>query len=199
MQYPICFGLISVMDYYQLKNMLTQGMRLPNPTDCSETIAQIILRCFYENPEKRSTFAEIKMDLLADYAELQKKYLKPANSNAEVCEEGSIIHANLEHTKNLRQKYLAMQLENATLGRRTSKQSLELIQEVGTNVRVKNEKANQNDFLHYADVPLGQDKHCTNKKVHEMGDSNSNISGTTSHKTRNTLKRCISSYEEKQF
>ena len=55
------------MDVNQLRHELTQGIRLPNPEFCPGQIADVIQRCFFENPNDRPDFKEIKSLIEAAY------------------------------------------------------------------------------------------------------------------------------------
>ena len=66
---------------------LSFGIRLPNPTFCPHQIASLIKKCFYESPNKRPNFKEIKTSLKSAF----NKLMKVANSN---------IIVNTKDTKN---------------------------------------------------------------------------------------------------
>ena len=187
------------MDYYQLKNELTLGMRLPNPTDCPEMIAQIISRCFHESPSKRSTFVEIKTDLHAAYVYLHDTYLKPPNSEVNGYGERSITYTILEHTENLKYQYMQMRYHNPRkLQKRAFEQSLVSITEEGPRkVNMPTEKASKNELLHYVEVPFVQNDDCAKEKSNEVSNSDSSLLRKASHKTCHTLKRSNSLFDEK--
>ena len=58
---------------------LSFGIRLPNPNFCPETIANLLRKCFYDAPNKRPDFLEIKKELQAAYHVLIN--LNNSNSN----------------------------------------------------------------------------------------------------------------------
>ena len=65
------------MDVDRLIYDLSIGIRLPNPTFCPHQIASLIKKCFYESPNKRPNFEEIKTSLKSAF----NKLMKVANSN----------------------------------------------------------------------------------------------------------------------
>ena len=65
------------MDVDRLIYDLSFGIRLPNPTFCPHQIASLIKKCFYESPNKRPNFKEIKTSLKSAF----NKLMKVANSN----------------------------------------------------------------------------------------------------------------------
>ena len=65
------------MDVDRLIYDLSIGIRLPNPTFCPHQIASLIKKCFYESPNKRPNFREIKTSLKSAF----NKLMKVANSN----------------------------------------------------------------------------------------------------------------------
>ena len=65
------------MDVHRLIYDLSFGIRLPNPTFCPDQIASLIKKCFYESPNKRPNFEEIKTSLKSAF----NKLMKVANSN----------------------------------------------------------------------------------------------------------------------
>ena len=65
------------MDVDRLIYDLSFGIRLPNPTFCPHQIASLIKNCFYESPNKRPNFKEIKTSLKSAF----NKLMKVANSN----------------------------------------------------------------------------------------------------------------------
>jgi len=75
------------MDVDRLIYDLSIGIRLPNPTFCPHQIASLIKKCFYESPNKRPNFKEIKTSLKSAF----NKLMKVANSN---------IIVNTKDTKN---------------------------------------------------------------------------------------------------
>ena len=52
---------------HHLIHKLRQGTRLPKPSNCPETIYELIKSCFCEIPHQRPSFDEIKNDLKLAY------------------------------------------------------------------------------------------------------------------------------------
>ena len=77
---------------------LSFGIRLPNPTFCPAPIANLITRCFYENPSKRPNFEEIKVTL----KEAFNKMMNDWNKTTEPCQnlnEGEIHYIEINKLK----------------------------------------------------------------------------------------------------
>ena len=58
-------------------------MRLPNPTFCPHPIENLIKRCFYEAPNKRPTFKQIKAILMAAFNDLISQDNSKSKTNVE--------------------------------------------------------------------------------------------------------------------
>ena len=105
------------MDVNQLRHELTQGIRLPNPEFCPGQITEIIKRCFFENPNDRPDFKEIKSLIEAGYGFLFEKH---AQANKEIVENEEKEELLCENTVTLqapkddkmKERYLDMRREN---------------------------------------------------------------------------------------
>ena len=106
------------MDVDRLIYDLSIGIRLPNPTFCPHQIASLIKKCFYESPNKRPNFKEIKTSLKSAF----NKLMKVANSNIIVNKKGtenenkgeyySLGISKLSRSGDMKFRYLAIKRAN---------------------------------------------------------------------------------------
>ena len=91
---------------------LSYGVRLPNPTFCPQSIQNLIKTCFYEAPEKRPTFNQIKVALKMAF----NKIMNDASSNSKTNEETKdpyIYHLAMDKDNNkMKSRYKLIQKGN---------------------------------------------------------------------------------------
>ena len=91
---------------------LSYGIRLPNPAFCPQSITTIIESCFYESPESRPDFEEIKHCLTDAYnkipSQLQSKGCTTGNNIQPI----SNIAANPMKHNTMKTRYNSLLQEN---------------------------------------------------------------------------------------
>ena len=102
------------IDIHHLIYELRKGIRLPNPPFCPHGICDLISKCFYEDPNQRPNFKEIKRDFRAAYDDLLAIAQSKANTNGNETEPLYISLMPINEIKDdtMKRRYLNVKLGN---------------------------------------------------------------------------------------
>lgn len=124
---------------------LSQGVRLQCSKDYPSSIANLLQKCFEENPEKRPDFGDIKKHIEAAFLSLRKTKLRYPSINTN--EAGSDLVSDV-------QNYVSM-LNLNEFEEESMKKNYQLIQEENWhNRREKNDIEKSQSHLKYASLDL---------------------------------------------
>ena len=106
--------------YTQLKQELSQGMRLQKPDVCPEKIGQIMSSCFNETSDDRPGFSEIVEQLDHGFKQL---HVTEKSTHEEKYYPNSIQHSHLQHSEDMKAQYVEMKSQNKLSRKQKSKES----------------------------------------------------------------------------
>lgn len=120
-------------DIHQLKNLLSHGVRLPDPQFCTLEMSNLIQRCFYEDPGCRPSFRDIMSSIDMAYAGLQivSNAKSTKNENESLVTYATMAPLSRQKDDTMKHKYNTIKKGNQTPSK-TKKRALD--SEVSVNI-----------------------------------------------------------------
>ena len=112
----------------QLKDELSQGMRLQKPTLCPEEISKIMGSCFNELPEERPTFSNLAIQFEQAFKQIKRIETQENDSGAHF--NFSIESSILQHSKDMEDQYVDMKSINKKSQKRSKHSTIKQVNSV---------------------------------------------------------------------
>ena len=98
------------IEFEQLVSELRLGVRLPSPPFCPFEVAEIMKKCFHENPHQRPTFEEMRTSLTQIISVLRRPPTQ-AFENDNIESDMSVLYSDLA----MKEQYMFMRRQHETL------------------------------------------------------------------------------------